>query len=142
MDSIIPIIANIVVSPFFLFCLGLLAAWAILLYGFWQLRQGHKRVQALVERIRAIHAQAGTRPRHLPSLASSYHLFSESINWIFRLDRELNALERRHGMRVPYSRRGLSLSHGEEVLDGFDRRVEALEGSQRSSAPAFLTARS
>ena len=63
MNSIIPIIANIVVSPFFLFCLGLLAAWAMLLYGFWQGRQGHKRIQALVDRIRALHAQAGTRPR-------------------------------------------------------------------------------
>ena len=131
MDTIIPIIANIVISPFFLFCLGLLAAWAILLYGFWQWRQGHKRIQALVDRIRAIHTQAGTRPRHLPSLASSYHLFPESINWVFRLDRELNALERRRGMRVPYSRRGLSLSASEDVLDGFSRRIEALEGSQR-----------
>lgn len=133
MDIIIPIIANIVVSPFFLVCLGILAAWAILLYGSWQWRQRHKRIQALVDRIRAIHAQAGTRPRHLPSLASSYHLFSESINWVFRLDRELNALERQRGMRVPYSRRGLSLSsgEGEEVLNGFSRRVEALEGSQR-----------
>ncbi len=133
MDSIIPIIANIVVSPFFLFCLGLLAAWAMLLYGLWQWRQGHKRTQALVDRIRALHAQAGTRPRHLPSLASSYHLFPESINWMFKLDRELNALERQRGMRVPYSRRGLSLSAGEDVLNGFSRRIEALEGSQRSS---------
>lgn len=131
MDSIIPIIANIVISPFFLFCLGLLAAWAMLLYGFWQGRQGHKRIQALADRIKAIHAQAGSRPRHLPSLASSYHLFSESINWVFRLDRELNALERQRGMRVPYSRRGLSLSASEEVLNGFSRRIEALEGSQR-----------
>ena len=133
MDNIIPVIANIVVSPFFLVCLGLLAGWAILLHGSWQWRQRHKRIQALVERIRAIHAQAGTRPRHLPSLASSYHFFSESINWVFRLDRELNALERQRGMRVPYSRRGLSLSsgEGEEVLNGFSRRVEALEGSQR-----------
>ena len=133
MDSIIPIIANIAESPFFLVCLGLLAAWAMLLYGLWQWRQRHKRIQALVDRIRAIHAQAGTRPRHLPSLASSYHLFSESINWVFRLDRELNALERQRGMRVPHSRRGLSLSsgEGEEVLNGFSRRVEALEGSQR-----------
>ena len=131
MDTIIPIIANIVVSPFFLVCLGLLAAWAMLLYGLWQWRQGHKRIQALVDRIRALHAQAGTRPRHLPSLASSYYLFPESINWVFRLDRELNALERQRGMRVPYSRRGLSLSAGEEVLNGFSRRVEALEGSQR-----------
>ena len=133
MDTIIPIIANIVVSPFFLFCLGLLAAWAMLLYGFWQWRQGHKRIQALVDRVRALHAQAGSRPRHLPSLASSYHLFPESINWVFRLDRELNALERQRGMRVPYSRRGLSLSAGEDVLNGFSRRIEALEGSQRSS---------
>ena len=133
MDNIIPIIANIVVSPFFLVCLGILAAWAMLLYGFWQLRQRHKRIQALVDRIRAIHAQAGTRPRHLPSLASSYHLFPESTNWVFRLDRELNALERQHGMRVPYSRRGLSLfsGEGEEVLNGFSRRIGALEGSQR-----------
>lgn len=130
MDTIIPIIANIVISPFFLFCLGLLAAWAMLLYGLWQWRQGHKRIQALVDRIRTLHAQAGTRPRHLPSLASSYYLFPESINWALRLDRELNALERRRGMRVPYSRRGLSLSSDEEVLDGFSRRVEALEGSQ------------
>ena len=133
MDNIIPVIANIVISPFFLFCLGPLAAWAILLYGFWQWRQRHKRIQALVDRIRALHAQAGTRPRHLPSLASSYHLFPESINWIFRLDRELNALERQRGRRVPYSQRGLSLSAGEEVLNGISRRVEALEGSQRSS---------
>ena len=133
MDNIIPILADIVVSPFFLVCLGLLAGWAILLYGSWQWRQRHKRIQALVDRIRAIHAQAGTRPRHLPSLASSYHLFSESINWVFRLDRELNALERQRGMRVPHSRRGLSLSsgEGEEVLNGFSRRVEALEDSQR-----------
>ena len=130
MDIIIPIIANVVVSPFFLFCLGLLAAWAILLHGFWQWRQGHKRIQALVDRIRAIHAQAGSRPRHLPSLASSYHLFSERINWVFRLDRELNALERQRGMRVPYSRRRLSLVSTEDVLNGFSRRVEALEGSQ------------
>ena len=133
MDIIIPIIANIAVSPFFLFCLGLLAAWAMLLYGFWQGRRGHKRIQALVDRIRALHAQAGTRPRHLPLLASSYHLFPESTNWVFRLDRELNALERQRGMRVPYSRRGLSFSsgEGEEVLNGFSRRIEALEGSQR-----------
>ena len=131
MDNIIPIIANIVVSPFFLFCLGLLAAWAMLLYGFWQGRQGHKRIQALVDRIRAIHAQAGTRPRHLPLLASSYHLFPASINWVFRLDRELNALERQRGMRVPYSQRRLSLYSTEDVLNGFSRRVEALEGSQR-----------
>ena len=133
MDNIIPILANIVESPFFLVCLGLLAAWAMLLYGLWQWRQGHKRIQVLVDRIRAIHAQAGTRPRHLPSLASSYHLFPESVNWVFRLDRELNALERQRGMRVPYSRRGLSLSsgEGEKVLNGFSRRVEALEGSQR-----------
>ena len=130
MDIIIPIIADIVVSPFFLVCLGLLAAWGMLLYGLWQWRRGHKRIQVLVDRIRALHAQAGTRPRHLPSLASSYHLFPESINWVFRLDRELNALERQRGMRVPYSRRGLSLSSGEEVLNGFSRRVEALEGSQ------------
>ena len=109
MDNIIPIIANIVVSPFFLVCLGILAAWAMLLYGFWQLRQRHKRIQALVDRIRALHAQAGSRPRHLPLLASSYHLFPESINWVFRLDRELNALERQRGMRVPYSQRKLSL---------------------------------
>ena len=131
MDNIIPIIANIVVSPFFLFCLGLLAAWAMLLYGLWQWRQGHKRTQALVDRIRALHAQAGTRPRHLPSLASSYHLFPESINWIFRLDRELNALERQRGMSVSYSQRRLSLYSTEDVLNGFSRRVEALEGSQR-----------
>ena len=133
MDTVIPIIENIVESPFFLVCLGLLAAWAMLLYGFWQWRQGHKRIQALVDRIRAIHARAGTRPQHLPLLASSYHLFPESVNWVFRLDRELNALERQRGMRVPYSRRGLSLSsgEGEKVLNGFSRRVEALEGSQR-----------
>ena len=133
MDIIIPIIADIVVSPFFSVCLGISAAWVMLLYGFWQWRQRHKRIQALVDRVKAIHAQAGTRPRHLPSLASSYHLFSESINWAFRLDRELNALERQRGMRVPYSRRGLSLSsgEGEEALNGFSRRIEALEGSQR-----------
>ena len=131
MDIIIPIIADIVVSPFFLFCLGLLAAWALLLYGFWQGRQGHKRIQALVDRIRAIHSQAGTRPRHLPLLASSYYLFPESINWVFRLDRELNALEHQRGMRVPYSRRRLSLYSTEDVLNGFSRRVEALESSQR-----------
>lgn len=131
MDSIIPIIANIVISPFFLFCLGLLAAWAMLLYGFWQGRQGHKRIQALVDRIRALHAQAGTRPRHLPSLASSYYLFPESINWAFRLDRELSALERQRGMRVPYSQRRLSLYSTEDVLNGISRRLEALEGSQR-----------
>ena len=133
MDIIIPILANIVESPFFLVCLGILAAWAMLLYGIWQWRRGHKRVQALVERIRAIHAQAGSRPRHLPSLASSYHLFPESINWVFRLDRELNVLERQRGMRVPYSRRKLSSPSDEEVLNGFSRRVEALESSQRSS---------
>ena len=131
MDNIIPIIANIVVSPFFLVCLGILAAWAMLLYGLWQWRQRHKRIQALVDRIRAIHAQAGTRPRHLPSLTSSYHLFPESINWIFRLDRELNALERQRGMSVSYSQRRLSLYSTEDVLNGFSRRVEALEGSQR-----------
>ena len=131
MDIIIPIIANIVVSPFFLFCLGLLAAWAMLLYGFWQWRQGHKRIQALVDRVRALHAQAGTRPRHLPSLASSYYFFPESINWAFRLDRELNALERQRGMRVPYSQRRLSLYSTEDVLNGISRRLEALEGSQR-----------
>ena len=135
MDIIIPIIADIVGSPFFLvcllFCLGLLAAWAILLYGLWQWRQGHKRIQALVDRIRAIHAQAGSRPRHLPSLASSYRFFPESINWVFRLDRELNALERQRGVRVPYSQRRLSLSSTEDVLNRFSRRVEALEGSQR-----------
>lgn len=133
MDNIIPILANIVVSPFFLFCLGLLVAWAMLFYGVWQWRQGHKRIQALVDRIRALHAQAGSRPRHLPSLASSYYLFPESINWAFRLDRELNALERQRGMRVPYSRRRLSWFSTEDVLNGFSRRVEALEESRRSS---------
>ena len=132
MDNMIPVIANIiVVYSFFLFCLGLLAAWAILLYGFWQWRQGHKQIQALIDRIKALHSQAGTRPRHLPSLASSYYLFPESINWAFRLDRELNALERQRGMRVPYSRRRLSLFSTEDVLNGFSCRVEALEGSQR-----------
>ena len=140
MDTIIPIIVDIVKSPFsffyfgiFLVCLGLLAAWAMLLYGIWQWRQGHKQIQTLVERIRAIHAQAGTRPRHLPSLAFNYRFFPESINWIFRLDRELNALERQCGMRVPYSQRRLFLASSEEVLDRFSRRIEALEGSQRSS---------
>ena len=137
MDTIMPIIVDIVKSPFFvfyfgtfLFCLGLLVAWAMLLYGFWQWRQGHKQIQALIDRIRALHDQAGTRPRHLPLLASSYHLFPESINWIFRLDRELNALERQRGMRVSYSRRRLSLVSTEDVLNGFSRRIEALEGSQ------------
>lgn len=140
MDTIMPIIVDIVKSPFFvfyfgtfLFCLGLLVAWAMLLYGIWQWRQGHKQIQTLVERIRAIHAQAGTRPRHLPSLAFNYRFFPESINWIFRLDRELNALERQCGMRVPYSQRRLFLASSEEVLDRFSQRVEALEGSQRSS---------
>ena len=131
MDTVIPIIENIVESPFFLVCLGLLAAWAMLLYGLWQWRRGHKRIQVLVDRIRALHAQVGTRPRHLPSLASSYHLFSARINWVFRLDRELNALERQRGMRVPYSQRRLSLYSTEDVLNDFSRRVEALEGSQR-----------
>ena len=131
MDIIISIIADIVVSPFFLVCLGLLAGWAMLLYGFWQWRQGHKRIQTLVDHVRAIHAQAGSRPRHLPSLTSSYHLFPESINWGFRLDRELNALERQRGMRVPYSQRRLSLFSTEDVLNRFSRRVEALESSQR-----------
>lgn len=95
----------------------------------WQWWQGHERTQALVERIRAIRAQAGLRPRHLPSWPSRYHLFSESPNWAFRLDRELNALERQRGVRVPYSQRRFSGDH-EEVLNSFTRRVEALEGSQ------------
>lgn len=134
MDTIMPIIVDIVKSPFFvfyfaafLFCLGLLVAWAMLLYGFWQWRRGHKQIQTLVDRIRAIHAQAGTRPRHLPSLAFNYRFFPENINWVFRLDRELNALERQRGMRVSYSQRRLFLASSEEVLDRFSRRVEALE---------------
>lgn len=127
MDSIMPIIANIAQSPFFFFCLGLLAAWALLLVGLWSWRRERERIQALVKRIRAIHAQAGSHPRHLPSLASGYRFFSESINWEFRLDRELNALEHQRGVRIPYSQRRLSAST-EEVLNSFTQRVEALEG--------------
>ena len=71
--------------------------------------------------------------RRLPSSPSGTRFFPESINWAFRLDRELNALERQRGMRVPYSQRKLSLVSSEEVLNRFSRRVEALEGSHRSS---------
>ena len=73
MDIIIPIVAE---SPFLI---SLLLFWftvlAILLHSLWQWRQEHKRIQTLVDRIRAIHAQAGSRPRHLPSLAGWYRLF-------------------------------------------------------------------
>ena len=128
MDIIIPIVAE---SPFLI---SLLLFWftvlAILLHSLWQWRQEHKRIQTLVDRIRAIHAQAGSRPRHLPSLAGWYRLFPESINSVFKLDRELNALEHQRGVRVPYSQRRLFLASSEEVLNRFTRRVEALEGSQ------------
>ena len=49
---------------------------------------------------------------------------------MFKLDRELNALEHQRGVRVPYSQRRLFLASSEEVLNRFTRRVEALEGSQ------------
>ncbi len=121
----------------FLFSIPLLISSFILLatglHFHWQWRREHKRIRALVERIRAIHVQAGTHTRRLPSSPSGTRFFPESINWAFRLDRELNALERQRGMRVPYSQRKLSLVSSEEVLNRFSRRVEALEGSHRSS---------
>lgn len=128
MDIIIKSIAE---SPFssFLFPIFILGfgVVAIAFYSLWRRR----RIEGLIERIRAIHAQAGTRPQHLPSLPSSHHLFSESTNWTFKLDRELNALERQRGVRVPYSQRRLSFSFSEDVLNRLTRRVEALEGLQR-----------
>ena len=130
MDNLMDIIV-IAESPFLPILISMSMFWAILLCSLWHWRQGNKRTQALVDRIRAVHAQAGSRPRHLPSLASCYRLFPESTNWVFRLDRELNALERQHGVRVPYSQRRLSLSSSEDALNRFTRRVEALEGFQR-----------